>query len=296
MAITPNDILNKEFNNKFRGYDPEQVNDYLDIIRVELEKQIEENKNLSRDLAEAQDKISYFSQLQESLNSSIIIAQEAAERLKQNARKEAELILYEAEGEANRVIMEANSQSNEIFSEAQKLRHSIKHYRQEMLRLIEDQLQVVNNDSFDRLFEGTVLSPAQANNDRLQTEAKLNQLVEQEEQGFNMDNLSHSYQAKETTEDDTNLNSDSAATIDDQEDLAVTQVFDLNQLRELEATDVNPSYDDVTKKEAPMPLSREELEAYQRETNRMDDSDLVQQDLSGETIRIDLPTEDDYNK
>lgn len=296
MAITPNDILNKEFNNKFRGYDPEQVNDYLDIIRVELEKQIEENKNLSRDLAEAQDKISYFSQLQESLNSSIIIAQEAAERLKQNARKEAELILYEAEGEANRVIMEANSQSNEIFSEAEKLRHSIKHYRQEMLRLIEDQLQVVNNDSFDRLFEGTVLSPAQANNDRLQTEAKLNQLVEQEEQGFNMDNLSNSYQAKETTEDDTNLNSDSAATIDDQEDLAVTQVFDLNQLRELEATDVNPSYDDVTKKEAPMPLSREELEAYQRETNRMDDSDLVQQDLSGETIRIDLPTEDDYNK
>lgn len=296
MAITPNDILNKEFNNKFRGYDPEQVNDYLDIIRVELEKQIEENKNLSRDLAEAQDKISYFSQLQESLNSSIIIAQEAAERLKQNARKEAELILYEAEGEANRVIMEANSQSNEIFSEAEKLRHSIKHYRQEMLRLIEDQLQVVNNDSFDRLFEGTVLSPAQANNDRLQTEAKLNQLVEQEEQGFNMDNLSNSYQAKETTEDDTNLNSDSAATIDDQEDLAVTQVFDLNQLRELEATDVNPSYDDVTKKEAPMPLSREELEAYQRKTNRMDDSDLVQQDLSGETIRIDLPTEDDYNK
>ena len=29
MALTPNDILQKEFDNKFRGYDPDQVNDYF---------------------------------------------------------------------------------------------------------------------------------------------------------------------------------------------------------------------------------------------------------------------------
>ena len=97
MTVTPNDILTKEFNHKFRGYDAEQVNDYLDIVRVELERVLEENRTLTKNLADAQDKLDYFAQLQESLNSSIIIAQEAADRLKQNARKEAELILYEAE-------------------------------------------------------------------------------------------------------------------------------------------------------------------------------------------------------
>ncbi|MGX7109310.1 DivIVA domain-containing protein [Facklamia miroungae] len=262
MTITPNDILEKEFNNKFRGYDPEQVNDFLDIVRVQLEKTLEENHNLSRDLTEANDKIAYFSQLQESLNSSIIIAQEAAERLKQNARKEAELILYEAESEASRVIDQANAQSNEIFEEAERLRTVTKEYRQELRNLIEGQLAIVNNTSFENLFDGTALTPAQTREQRPVMSNRLDHLVEQSEH-------------------------------EAEEDLSVTQVFDLNDLREISKAEVKEEEDFPSPS---MPLSREELEAFEQNhsgnVESFDEIEADHTDLHGETIRIDLPTED----
>ncbi|MCR8969152.1 DivIVA domain-containing protein [Facklamia sp. 7083-14-GEN3] len=266
MTITPNDILEKEFNSKFRGYDPEQVNDYLDIVRVELEKKLEENHNLTRDLAEAKDKIDYFSQLQESLNSSIIIAQEAAERLKQNARKEAELILYEAESEASRVIDEANAQSNEIFEEAERLRNVTKKYRQELRKLIENQLSIVNNTSFEDLFDGTALTPAQTREQRPISNNRLDRLAQETE-----------FESKESEAD---------------EDLSMTQVFDLNELREIH---MEENQEDTSDSMETMPLSREELEAFEKSHspevayNETENSDEA---LHGETIRIDLPTED----
>ena len=97
MSLTPSEILHKEFNTKFRGYDSDEVNDFLDIIVVEFEKLTKSNNEMMTEIADMEDKLNYFKQLQDSLNNSIMVAQEAAERLKQNARKEAELILYEAD-------------------------------------------------------------------------------------------------------------------------------------------------------------------------------------------------------
>ena len=37
MSITPNDIHNKDFSTKFKGFDPEEVNEFLDEVKKELE-------------------------------------------------------------------------------------------------------------------------------------------------------------------------------------------------------------------------------------------------------------------
>ena len=48
MAITPNDIHNKDFSTKFKGFDPEEVNDFLDDVKKELETLIRDNKDLEK--------------------------------------------------------------------------------------------------------------------------------------------------------------------------------------------------------------------------------------------------------
>ena len=298
MAITPNDILEKQFNNKFRGYDPEQVNDYLDLVRVELEKTLDENHNLSRDLAEANDKIAYFSQLQESLNSSIIIAQEAAERLKQNARKEAELILYEAESEANRVIKEANDQSSGLFEEAEKLRIATQDYRKEMRRLIQGQLDIIDNESFERLFEGTVLTPAKAKTKEDITSSRVNALVDQADQemqeGFDaIPKSQDAYQNQDPHRFDPepNLAPDPLflQATQEEEDVEVTQVFNLKELRALENANFADEQD--SEDNFDIPLSREELEAHNHSFDE-DEADFDEEDLHGHLKQVDLPTED----
>lgn len=53
MALTPDDVVHKEFQHvRFKdGFDPEEVDDYLDEIVVEWRKTLEENNDLKAKLA-----------------------------------------------------------------------------------------------------------------------------------------------------------------------------------------------------------------------------------------------------
>ena len=46
MPLTPLDIHNKEFSRSFRGYDEDQVNEFLDQVIKDYEALIRENKDL----------------------------------------------------------------------------------------------------------------------------------------------------------------------------------------------------------------------------------------------------------
>lgn len=153
MGLTPNEILSKEFESKFRGYDIDQVNDFLDVVRVDYEKALDENEIFKRKLADSEEKLEYFAQLQDSLNSSIMVAQDAAERLKQNARKEAELILFEAEREADRVVNEASEQAKRIYNENEELKRNSGIYRQRLTQIIESHLSMIQDKEFVELFD-----------------------------------------------------------------------------------------------------------------------------------------------
>ena len=152
MALTPNEIVHKEFDTKFRGYDADQVNDFLDVVVAEFETLIQENTRLKSELGVAVEKNEYFAQIQESLNSSIVVAQEAADRLKQNARKEAELILIEAEREANNHVNEANIHAQNLLEESEQLKTQGQAYRNNLEKLVREQLDLLQSHDYSKLF------------------------------------------------------------------------------------------------------------------------------------------------
>lgn len=148
MALTPNEIVHKEFDTKFRGYDADQVNDFLDVVVAEFETLIQENTRLKSELGVAVEKNEYFAQIQESLNSSIVVAQEAADRLKQNARKEAELILIEANNHVN----EANIHAQNLLEESEQLKTQGQAYRNNLEKLVREQLDLLQSHDYSKLF------------------------------------------------------------------------------------------------------------------------------------------------
>lgn len=97
MPLTPLDIHNKEFNKGFRGYDEDEVNEFLDQVIKDYEIIIREKKELEEKLNDMNARLGHFSNIEETLNKSIVVAQEAAEEVKRNAQKEAKLIIKEAE-------------------------------------------------------------------------------------------------------------------------------------------------------------------------------------------------------
>lgn len=97
VPLTPLDIHNKEFTKGFRGYDEDEVNEFLDQVIKDYEMVIREKKELELKVKELTEKLNHFTNIEETLNKSILVAQEAAEDVKRNAQKEAKLIIKEAE-------------------------------------------------------------------------------------------------------------------------------------------------------------------------------------------------------
>ena len=153
MPLTPLDIHNKEFAKGFRGYNEDEVNEFLDQVIKDYENIIREKKELEERLNELTDRIGHYNNIEETLNKSIVVAQEAAEEVKRNAQKEAKLIIKEAVKNADRIVNESLSKARKIALEIEELKKQSKVFRTRFKMLIEAQLDMLNNDDWDHLLE-----------------------------------------------------------------------------------------------------------------------------------------------
>jgi cell division initiation protein len=153
MPLTPLDIHNKEFNKGFRGYDEDEVNEFLDQVIKDYELVLREKKDLEERLSEMKDRLGHFNNIEETLNKSIVIAQEAGEEVKRNAQKEAKLIIKEAEKNADRIVNESLTKARKVALEIEDLKKQSKVFRTRFKMLVEAQLDLLNNDDWDHLLE-----------------------------------------------------------------------------------------------------------------------------------------------
>ena len=82
MALTALDIKDKTFKLKFRGYDEEEVNEFLDIVVDDYEDLVRRNHEQENRIKDLEDKLAYFDEMKESLSQSVILAQEQLKKLK----------------------------------------------------------------------------------------------------------------------------------------------------------------------------------------------------------------------
>lgn len=153
MPLTPLDIHNKEFSRGFRGYDEDEVNEFLDQVIKDYEIVIREKKELEEKVSELSEKLNYFSNIEDTLNKSIVIAQETGEEVKRNASKESKLIIKEAEKNADRIINESLTKSRKISLEIDELKKQSKVFRNRFRMLIKAQLELIENEDWDHLME-----------------------------------------------------------------------------------------------------------------------------------------------
>lgn len=175
MAITPLEIKNKNFERKFKGYNPDEVDDFLDEIMKDYELLIDRNRELEKEVKHAEEKLEYFNELKESLNKSILVAQDAADRVKDSAEKEAGVIIASANQEAEDILVksqetakntvtQAEEKAREILDDAAKkatnlaretddLTKKTRSFHQKLKMLMEAQMQLVNNQEWENLVQ-----------------------------------------------------------------------------------------------------------------------------------------------
>lgn len=147
MRITPLDIQQKQFPVKLRGFDMEEVYAFLEIIREEMEELLRENASLKESVSRAENHIKEYRDMESTLKETLMTAQQMVEDYKENARKEAELIIKEAELKADTVIKEAHEKVIKIHEDIVDLKGIRRHFKEEVKRLIEGHLMMLEHDT-----------------------------------------------------------------------------------------------------------------------------------------------------
>ncbi|MFH1624965.1 MAG: DivIVA domain-containing protein [Pseudomonadota bacterium] len=146
MRIAPLDIQEHQFKVKFRGFDREEVESFLEFISNELRDLTQENNALKAGLKEKETMITEYREREKSINESIAIAQKITEDIKSNAEKEAKLIISDAEMKAEKIIDNANRELADITKEVLDLKKQRVQFDSALRSLVEAHQKILDID------------------------------------------------------------------------------------------------------------------------------------------------------
>jgi cell division initiation protein len=118
MPIRPIDVRRKEFKSSFRGYDQNQVDDFLDAVADEFERNYTENQRMREEVSSLRDRLQQFEDLEGSIRAALVHAEQASNDLRRAAAQEAEGIKQSAQREADFTIREAQSRSPQMLADS----------------------------------------------------------------------------------------------------------------------------------------------------------------------------------
>ena len=164
MAITALDIKDKQFTTKFRGYNEQEVDEFLDIIVDDYEDLVRDNRELASRVKELEEKLAYFDEMKESL----ILAQETAEKVKASAADESANLINKANFNATHLVEEAKSKASEILRDAtdeakrvaietEELKRQSRVFHQRLLAAVEGQLSLASAPEWGELLQPTAI-------------------------------------------------------------------------------------------------------------------------------------------
>ena len=146
MSLTPMDIHNKEFARKFRGYQEDEVDEFLDAIVDEFEKLHKENIDLKDKVHALEDQVNQYKTIEQTLKDTLVTAQKTADEVTALAQQKAGMIQKDAEEQAHHVVESANDQVIEIRKEYQEAQKQMKLFQSKYRSLLETQIELISND------------------------------------------------------------------------------------------------------------------------------------------------------
>ncbi len=146
--LTPLDIHNKEFKKGLRGYDVNDVDEFLDEIIRDFESLYKENLELKEQLMKQQDDIDRYKTIEDTLQSTMVLAQKTAEEAIINSEKEAELLIAEARQKAEGIVSGSHNRVTECLSRVQELKAYEKQIKLRLKGFLTTQLQMMDDDYY----------------------------------------------------------------------------------------------------------------------------------------------------
>jgi len=149
----PLEIRAKEFKRVLRGYEPEAVDNYLEMIAHDLEKLLAENQRLKELLELKDQQISQFKILEDKINQALVVAEKTAGEITENARKEAEVIIKMAQNQRDEMLNQAKQDVQKIMDEYEKINQEYERFKREFKAILLSYLEQVNEKEINTKYQ-----------------------------------------------------------------------------------------------------------------------------------------------
>lgn len=145
MRLTPMDINNKEFKRGIRGYNPEEVDGFLDKIVEDYESLFKENSVLKEKMAAMNERIEHYTKVEATIQNTLVLAQNAAEQAKSVAQKESDILIRNANDTAQKILDKAHNDVMQITSEYDKMKQEFIKFRAKFRNFMQIQLETFDD-------------------------------------------------------------------------------------------------------------------------------------------------------
>ncbi|MBE6692065.1 MAG: DivIVA domain-containing protein [Ruminococcaceae bacterium] len=133
--LAPHELKNKQFQKTFKGYSPQEVDEYLEFVLEKYTEAYRENNELERKLRIVVTNLDEIKDEEESIRSTLVSAQKMAEKIIADANERADIITGAIKDRCDGVIAEFRQQLQAEKEKAWTIRTRIIDFKNQVYEL-----------------------------------------------------------------------------------------------------------------------------------------------------------------
>ncbi len=144
MKLTPLEIRKQEFRKTLRGFDPLEVQTFLEMVAEQYERLLEENARLEREIVELRSDLKNYQETEKNLKAMLVNVQEVKKQSEESSRRQADLIIKEAELKALEILENARKQARQIRDEVNWLKSQKESFVNRLRHILMSQIELLS--------------------------------------------------------------------------------------------------------------------------------------------------------
>ncbi len=144
--LKPIDIQNKDFERKLKGYDCDEVDEFLDLVLKDYDMLFRENKYLKEQNLSLKETADRYKLMEVTIKQTVEVAQRNADEIISSAKLEAKNITRKAELDAQKKMSTLDEEHIRKHQELLSLKTQVENYRSRMKTLSETILNMMDQD------------------------------------------------------------------------------------------------------------------------------------------------------
>ncbi len=142
--ITPGEITQKKFDKGISGYKQEAVDSYLESVANEMQKLINDKKDLESKITMLTEKLDEYRNDEDSLRTALLSAQKLGDSVVKEAKTKADAILYDASVRSEKMVESAQKHIEKERQTLISLQKEVSSFRSKLMSIYKGHIEMIS--------------------------------------------------------------------------------------------------------------------------------------------------------